>query len=50
MMNSLMVGTQWQSELMEFSTEFMRLFIGEVFIIEICYNEPAVNQNCPAME
>jgi hypothetical protein len=35
---------------MEFSTEFMLLFIGEVLIFEMCLNEPAVNQNSLAIE
>jgi len=28
----------------------MWLFIGEVFIFEMCFNEPAVNQNSLAIE
>jgi len=30
--------------MMEFWTEFMWQFVGEVFIIKMCLNEPAVNQ------
>jgi hypothetical protein len=36
--------------MMEFCTEFMWLFIGEVFVIKMCLNEPEVNQNIPAIE
>jgi hypothetical protein len=45
-----MVGTQYQSEMMEFCTELMRLFIGEVFMFEMCLNESTVNQNSTAIE
>jgi hypothetical protein len=31
--------------MVELWTELMWLFIGEVFVVEICLNDPAVNQN-----
>jgi hypothetical protein len=36
--------------MVELWTELMWLFIGEVLIIKICLNEPAVNQNSAAIE
>ena len=36
--------------MVELWAEFMWLFIGEVLIIEMCLNEPAVNQNSTAIE
>jgi hypothetical protein len=35
--------------MMEFWIEFMWLFVGEVFIIKMYLNEPAVNQNMPGI-
>jgi len=43
-------GTQWQSQMMDFCTELIWLFIVEVLKIEMCLNETAVNQNRTAIE
>jgi len=36
--------------MVELWTELMWLFVGEVFIIEMCLNERAVNQNSLTIE